>query len=180
MSEPILMGPNWSFRKSDVAAICKEYGPQLVGLPDLLGTPGPEAGPLLMWSFALTESFHLDGELLGCEPRFEPAYYYGGKYCIGRQQQLCTLYDKDGSKSYGNWQVMLVNCPIDLQPEYFRILQNGARAFVHHVNQQVARQKPQTLDEIADLYNSGSWRDRNVPWAYMARLKHFFVEETLS
>lgn len=168
----------WKFTRKEVADNCLAFGPQLKldGITDSQGRPLD--GAMVMWAFALNESYHepkdkLPPDFFVCPPRFEPAYWNGGRYANERHQaELNIRFGKDGPCSYGCWQVMLVNT--DFRPEEFERCSVGARSFVSFLNGRVAAQQPKTLRDLGDLYNSGNCHDRNEPLAYMDRLEHNF------
>lgn len=156
-----------SFPKSAVAAACQTYGPQLV-LDGIVDWRGNVVDPILaMWAFSGNESsFGAD-----CDPRFEPAYFSGRYSTASWQAELNEQFGQDAAKSYGCWQVMLCNCPTGMTPSDFEQIEAGAQAFVFCMNRMVRAQQPKTLDELADMYNTGNWRDRNVPEEYIAKLR---------
>lgn len=165
---------SWKFTRAEVAQMCLKYGP-LLDLSGITDSDGRVLDPVLvMWAFALNESIH-EGDLLTCPPRFEPAYWTGGRYAdpsniaCRYQIDLNRRFGKDGAKSYGNWQVML--CNTGFTPEQFISCEIGAQAFLAFINRNVMAQKPKTLANLADLYNSGNWRDLNVPQPYIDRLQ---------
>lgn len=165
---------SWKFTRAEVARCCLKYGPFLK-LDGIKGPVGEVLDPVLfMWAFALNESIHEGPDILSCPPRFEKAYWEGGRYADPNnyrcryQIELNVRFGKDGAKSYGNWQVML--CNTGYKPEEFIRCEAGAEAFLGHMNRAIAAQKPPTLRDVADMYNSGNWRDKfDVP-AYTQRL----------
>jgi hypothetical protein len=160
-----------SFLKASIAIACQSFGPllKLTGMADWRGN---QLDPILvMWAFAGNESsFGKD-----CTPRFEPAYF-SGRYSTEKwQAKLNDEYGEEGAKSYGPWQVMLCNAP-GYAPSEFIHLEVCATVFIACMNRMIAAQKPTNLDQLADMYNSGNWRDRNVPEKYIADLrKHYDV-----
>jgi hypothetical protein len=172
----------WSFPKSKIAELSARLGGllKLDGIVDNAGKPLD--GPGVMYAFALTESIHR-GDLLDCTPRFEPAYFSGRYSKEKHQAELNALYGPDGAKSYGNWQVMLVNAP-GFKPSEFTDPEKGALAFLGYMNRYLAGQAnlgraPRTLGELGDMYNSGNCRDANTVPEYRARLENFYATEVL-
>lgn len=159
-----------SFPKDQIIAMCQQYGPQLT-LEGIVDWCGNALDPVLvMWAFAGNESSFG----ANCTPRFEPAYFAGRYAHEPWQEQLNKEYGQDGAKSYGPWQVMLCNCPSGTKPGDYQELAAGAVAFISYMNREIRAQKPQTLDEMGDMYNSGNWHDDNVPEVYIANLrKHY-------
>lgn len=144
------------------------YGPRL----NLIGTDDGHGnqidGALLLWALAGCESaFGKD-----CSPRFEPAYFTNGYYWRKSEQvrQVIALYGRDGACSYGPWQVLAINA------RRFSPQQMGADpvsacvAAVDFINSYVlGERQARNLFYIFDTYNSGNWRDANVPHEYIAR-----------
>lgn len=139
------------FAAKDVLKACSVWG------NDLKYIPAGIEPVRLMWAFANKESTHERKGYLGCEPRFEPAYYVGGKYADSpTQANLNRLFGQDGAKSYGPWQVMLVNA-LKWRPEDFRYLDICAEAFIEFLNCRTApgHPQPKTIEEFGQLYNGG-------------------------
>lgn len=180
------------FPKSEIARVCLLYGTVLdvAGCVDTAGAPLD--GAHLLWALAGCESsFGKD-----CTPRHEPGYcnktngFYwrkaieamaGGK--ASRQQKYLVNatveFGCDAHCSFGPWQVMFVNA-IGFKPEEFKSAETCAVVAVGFLNREVfERQRARTLAHIADAYNSGSWRDENVPGAYVAKLARFYATEVL-
>lgn len=143
----------WVFAAEDVARACRAWGPQL-------RVPAGVDGVKLLWA------------LSGCEssfgkhawPRHEPAYDCGGRYAMNAEQaHLLDLYGAAAACSYGPWQLLLVNVEPQASPDEMENLNRCAMATVQFLNRLLEREKPQTLEEIAEAYNSGKWRWQVVP-----------------
>lgn len=147
-----------NFTRAQVAAQCVAFGGQVGPLPD--GVDGSQ----LLWAMAGTESsFGAD-----CTPRHEPAFDVGGAY--GSHVPMPALLAIYGSPaaacSYGPLQVMLCNAG-GLAPSGFDDIAEAFHASVTFLNQQLRRFKPQSLAEVAEIWNSGSIRPDP---AYVAKL----------
>ena len=146
--------------RSTIVALCRRFGPAVK-------TPEGISGEQLLWALSGNESTFG----INCAPRHEAGYCHGGKYF---DPSLTSIWGCLAHCSYGAWQVMYPNIssgggidPIAAirQPEI------GANAAVQFINRNIlGREKATTLQQIADAYNSGDWRDRNVPGRYIADL----------
>lgn len=151
-----------------VAALCRKYGPQLRLEATDDGTGQPINGMRLLWALAGNESSFG----ANCTPRFEPSYYTDGAYYrhSARVRELVALYDREGASSFGPWQLLLVNTK--LTPAQMADPEMACQATVEFINRYIiSLQRASTLSQIADAYNSGSWRDLHVPEGYVSRLE---------
>lgn len=146
--------------RSMIVLLCARFGAALK-------VPSGISGIQLFWALSGNESsFGAD-----CAPRHEAAYCRGGKYF---DIESTSRWGCLAHCSYGPWQVMYPNVsrsgvidPIGLmrQPELL------ANAAVQFINENIlAREKATTVEQIADAYNSGDWRDQRVPAKYIADL----------
>lgn len=152
------------FTREEIAAVCRELGPKLVGLPD--GVDGTR----LLWGIAGCESSFGSNAV----PKFEDAYYSGRYSANIDQHRLNELYGRNGASSFGPWQVMLVNAPQGSTPQSFTSAHYGAVAAVAVLNRIMRTQKPKTLGDIGDAFNSGNSRDNNRVPEYRAKLERFY------
>ena len=128
--------------KLQVAQLCRTFGPRLA-------LPAGIDGAQLLWAIAGTESsFGADSV-----PRHEPAYCFAG-----------ALFDKPASVawgcwahcSYGPWQVMFANAMPGISPTLFGTSpQLSAQAAVLFLQNMIRRQAPQSLAQLAEIYNKG-------------------------
>ncbi len=74
--------------------------------------------------------------------------------------------------SFGPWQIMYANMNPGIGPmELLTRPELTALAVTFLIQNRIVRaEKAQTLEELADAYNSGDWRDKNVPEQYIADL----------
>lgn len=139
-----------------LAQLCRQFG-------GMLKLPADLDGARLLWALAGNESsFGVESN-----PRHEAAYCHGGKYFDAARTKAwgCLAHC-----SFGAWQVMYANfvpaiSPLDIlqQPELV------AGACVQLIQNRITgAEKATTIEEIADAYNSGDWRDKNVPEQYIA------------
>lgn len=153
-----------NFARAELIGVCKKNG----ALLDLANT-GID-GVRLLWALAGNESsFGRD-----CKPRYESAFYTGGAY--GSSDQMVPLITKFGHNaacSYGAWQLMLVNAPVGTTPEDFANLDNACLLTINHINRRIIKaQGAKTVEEIADAYNSGSFRGGVIPRKYISDCLH--------
>lgn len=137
---------------------CRKLGPFLKAPEGLDATQ-------LLWAIAGNES-SFGGNI---SPRHEPGYCYKGHYfsADATKQYGCLAHC-----SFGPWQIMAPNAmgfsPVELVSD----LETCGMATVAFLNREIlGRQGAQTLDEIGDAYNSGNFRDHNIPELYLVSLK---------
>jgi hypothetical protein len=129
--------------RSSLEALCRKYGPQLVGLPD--GVDGAQ----LLWALAGNESS------FGAEsnPRHEPGYCRGGRYF---NPNLTATWGCLAHMSYGPWQVMFTNAlnqtPLALLQSYDLCAVVTTVFLKSYV---LLGKKPKNLAEIGEVYNEG-------------------------
>lgn len=146
-------------------AVCREFGPLV---PPLWHNGVPCDGALVLWAFAGVESsFGRDRYVM----RFEPSYSPGGKVYRASPfiRDLWRQHGPDAARSFGSWQMMF---PTAVQLGYTGTPEGLAddRALAPLVCAYMKRAQGGTLENAADAYNSGNWRDRFVPLDYLARI----------
>lgn len=100
-------------------------------------------------------------------PRHEPAYDRGGKYF---SRDLWRQWGSWAACSYGSWQIMypvavelgFSGSPMDLWDDLV-----GVHWMVEYVKQRAFNRGATALSEIADCYNTGSFRDAMFPNVYV-------------
>jgi hypothetical protein len=166
-----------SFSREEIAAVCHTWGSSLW----LKGLDVD--GPRLLWALSGVESSFG----ANCAPRHELAYCTG-RYSENPQMQVLTkAYGHAAHASFGPWQLMLVCAqattkPEDTaaSPEMFARSEFAAMKTVSFINTRILKgQGATTVAEIADAYNSGNWRDANVPHAYVDRVLGFYNNEEM-
>jgi len=135
----------------------------------------------LLWAIAFIESA---GGALNV-PKHEPAYAPGGFYYKRKTEggaRVRTLWNRWGdwaACSYSSFQILFVvavelgflGSPIDLWHDEEAIVW-----VVNLLNERIIEKKPESLEQIADAYNSGSFRDRHVPHEYIAKFIRAYDE----
>jgi hypothetical protein len=143
-----------------IVDLCNRFG-------GALKVPPTIDGARLLWALAGNESSFG----LNASPRHEQAYCHGGRYY---DKALTGIWGCLAHCSFGAWQVMYPNIsfggavsPLDVmnKPEV------AANAAVQFINRRILMaEKATTIEEIADAYNSGDWRDSIIPEKYIADL----------
>lgn len=112
------------------------------------------------------------------KPRFERAYSPEGKYGTSDQMKhLYPLYGTDACCSYGPWQILFVTAyslgyrglPIDLEFASTSLVWT-----IKFLNKWIS-EGADTLEKLADCWNSGTYRDLNIPYPYIDRLKLIYT-----
>jgi len=152
-----------TFPRERVAAACRTWGKSL-WLKDT-STDGAQ----LLWALAGNESSFG----ANCTPRHENGYCPDahGRYSSAPiVQRLTAQFGHAAHCSYGPWQILLINCGNDADPALFERCEYAAMKTVGHINTAILDRGAKTIEQIADAYNSGNFRDGNVPHEYIARL----------
>src|SRR5277367_3311436 len=144
----MLSTPRVSFPRSEVLALCAEYGPQMK-----IDSSQPQLeGKYVMAAIAVNESSL--GE--NCTPRHEPEWDVGGVYAGNPEQQdLLREYGSSAAMSFGPWQLMFYNCPGYTPDQLLKDPDAGARCFLAYFNGYVQRKGAITLEQIGQVYNGG-------------------------
>lgn len=150
----------------EMQALCTEYAPLLQKVPYSI-----DRVTLLFALSGCESSFGLN-----CAPRYERAYFEGVYSKSPDQANLNQLYGKAGAMSYGPWQVMLVNALGYTPKELDEDPEKAAEATVAFINRRIygSHYPPVSLEQFADSYNSGTYRDGNVPTPYIKRFLQFY------
>jgi len=128
--------------KTFIAALCRKYGAQLIGLPT------PVEGPRLLWAIAGNESsFGANSN-----PRHEAAYCTGGKM---HSETLSAAWGCLAHMSYGPWQIMFVNATPGISPLQMAYDAELTARMVARFIQTYVLAKAKSLAEIAEVYNAG-------------------------
>jgi hypothetical protein len=169
-----------SMPRTELARLCRIYGAGLqhdLALTDD-GCGKPIDGPRLLWAMAGQESSFGSN----MKPRFEPAYYMGGRYWNAQTpggkevRDGVALYGRDFACSYGPLQILAVNAkghsPMELGSDPEKALA-AACAMLRLVVLQ--RQKASTIGEICDCWNTGNDKDKNVPVEYIEHVERYYA-----
>lgn len=170
-----------SIPKSELARMCLLYGPTLE--QDLAHTEdgfgSPINGARLLWSMAGRESSF--GRNL--KPRHEPAYdVLGYYYRKDKQVQAgCSLYGRDFACSYGPLQIMACNAhgftPLELGSDPEKAMGAAVSFLRLHVLRELGAR---TLAAICDSWNTGNFRDKNIPREYILEVTHYYITEVIA
>lgn len=165
------VGPPPSLRK-----IIELHAPGL-RLKGLMFNAKPVEGQRLLLAIAKVESS------LGYwnVPRYEPGYGPGGYY-YKKAEHVRDLYNIWGAMaacSWSSWQLMYITAwelgyratPLDLWHD-----DDACAWVVEFINRRILARKPQSLAEVADAYNSGSFGDSNRPQRYIRKLIRAYEE----
>lgn len=143
--------------RDDLIVACGVWGPKL-------WLPGGINGATLLWALAGNESSY--GR--NCAPRHEQAYCTGEYSHVQDVVVLTRQYGHAAHCSFGPWQLLLVNAA-GASPDDLRTARGAAMATAGFLNRRILHgEGAKTIEEIADAYNSGTWRDRYVPEQYVA------------
>lgn len=154
----------------DLWSACQTHGATLNGL--LTHNGEPVRGDLLLWAISGLESSF---GRMAMFVRQEPAYAPNGVY-YHRSPELRSLWQVYGvlaASSFGAFQLMYVVAyelgfmghPIALQEH-----DTCARYATTLIRDRfIQRQQATTLTQVLDAYNTGNWRDGNIPQPYVTR-----------
>ena len=105
-------------------------------------------------------------------PRFEKSYYKGGSIYKNSKnlQEKVELYGQAASCSYSSFQIMYITAnemgfkgkPEDLNDDTIAI-----EYVIKMINKRILVKKPSSIRDIFDAYNSGNFKDKNIPFDYI-------------
>lgn len=155
------------FSRTEIAAACRKWG-------TMLRVPDSIDGARLLWALSGCESSFG----LNCKPRHEPYYHDLAERGTNAQLNLLTeQWGCDAHSSFGPWQELLVNCSSSMRPEDFASLDRCALEVVTFINARILiHEHATTVEQIADAYNSGTWRDAESAGVarYVAQCRHYY------
>jgi hypothetical protein len=163
-----------SLIRPDLVEIIRQHAGKLE-LPSVFvvdGTYQPVDKEIMLGAFSICESSGGYNK----PPRFEPAYGPGGRYykVSELQRNLYEKYGKDASSSWSSFQVMFL--------VYHELGFTGATptkadddnyslpVAIKLFNKRILRLGPKFLSQAGDAYNSGNFKDANVPVDYIKKL----------
>lgn len=134
----------------------------------------------LLWAIATIESSA--GKLN--VPKHESAYAPGGHY-YKRSPEVRALWNRWGdwaACSYSSFQILFIvatelgfeGSPIDLWYD-----EEACPVVVTFLNERIIKRSPSNLEDIADAYNSGTFRDQHVPLDYIEKFLKAYDEVEL-
>ena len=131
----------------------------------------------LLWAIATVESSA--GKLN--VPKHEMAYCPGGYYYkrSGEVRELWRRWGDWAACSYSSFQILYVvaieldfeGSPIDLWYD-----EEACPVVVKFLNQRIIKRSPGDLGDIADAYNSGTFRDEHIPYEYVKKFLRAYEE----
>jgi hypothetical protein len=151
-----------------IARLCHDYAERML-LPADCGLDAAR----VLWALAGAESsFGQD-----FAPRHEASYCRGGRYfdIAATRDYGCLAHC-----SYTPWQIMYANFQTGMWPPY--LLDEvtspavGIRTAIARINKAI-QEGARTLAQIADAYNSGSFRDSVIPVAYINDVQEKYLIE---
>lgn len=146
-----MLGERMNYSAVEVKAACGRFAPKL-WTRDIGVDPAR-----LLWAIAGQESSYG----ADCGPRFEPGYWSGEESLNPVQSGLNARFGRAAAMSYGPWQVMYINAyPLGTPEQLDANLDLATQAAVHFLNGYVLGvKKAKSLQEIAQIYNSGCLSD---------------------
>lgn len=145
----------------DFANLCRAHGPRLI-------VPGLEPVRVL-WAIGGKETSFGDNIV----PRHENGYCFSSPAykADARLREMTKVDGCAAHSSYGPWQILYYNALItDKSIALTQLLYDAnvcARVTVDRLNHVIQAQGLVTLREIADAWNSGNGKDRNIPEEYI-------------
>jgi hypothetical protein len=107
-------------------------------------------------------------------PKYEPAYGPGGKYFNDLQSRLYDEYGELASSSLSSFQLMFVifrELGFVYPPQQAADDVSALPTIIKYFNKRVFKNnEPNFLSMAGDAYNSGNWKDKNVPLDYINKL----------
>lgn len=145
-----------------------QVGSRLVDWPDGVN------GFAVLWAIGGVESSFGSNAV----PKHENAYDWGGRYASG---DLLRKHGSLAACSLGPWQVMYPNVHLITNGEVAPLhMYEPATALIATTMwmQRVINNGANTIEKIADAWNSGSHRDGFVPHDYIRKVKAIYDDVT--
>jgi len=112
-------------------------------------------------------------------PRYEPAYGPGGIYFKANHvKNLYEKYGKDACCSYSSFQIMFITAFELGYRESPKALANDSIAIhwaIKYIQNRILKFNPLNLEQIFDAYNSGNFKDKNIPKEYISDCLGYYV-----
>jgi len=156
----------WEPDSAALVAAIRLWAPQVALAGTAAGLLWVDDGRALLGALAENESAFDHGDA----PRFEPSYYYGGRY-YDQSKELRDAVALQGALaacSWGPFQLMAANAlrfgyPVG-EPLYALWHVDVSLPYVVKLVREIlSKQKPPTPADLADAFNSGNWRDSISP-----------------
>jgi len=111
--------------------------------------------------------------------RFEPAYFTGGFYYEKSEvvRDLVEKFGKSAACSYSSFQILFVTaCELGFHGTPEELGNDDIAIFwvMKFINKRIIHKNPEKIEDIFDAYNSGSFRDKNVPLGYVSKAMYFY------
>jgi len=140
-----------------------------------LNVPSDIDAPSLLWAVYFSEKYNKKNRV----PRFEPAYAPGGYYYdhSSEVRREYEMWEESACCSYSNFQILYIVArelgyqgpPLGLDRDSVAI-----EFVVKYINQRIFGRGAKTVEQVADGYNSGSFKDGYQPVKYIQKfLKHY-------
>ncbi len=108
-------------------------------------------------------------------PKYEKAFDLGGKY---GNRRLWTKFGAMAACSWSSWQIMYIVCvelgypgrPIDLQDDSVAI-----HWVMDYLDKRILQAGCSSVVELFDAWNTGSFKDANVPDKYVQECLHAYA-----
>lgn len=144
--------------------------PQVFLVDDTLEPADPQ---VFLGAFSLNESSGGKNN----RPKHETAYDIGGRYCKGKQFELCQTYGEAAACSYSSFQLMFI-CFYEMgftpTPSQAGDDEYALPAVIKFFNRRIFKDGTDNsvnfIGLAGDAYNSGNWKDGNVPLDYINKL----------
>lgn len=109
-------------------------------------------------------------------PKHERAYDQGGIYF---NKQQWARWGALAACSYSSWQIMYPVCvelgftgsPLDLMQDEIAIYW-----VIEYIDRRIIQKGCSKLQDFADAYNSGSFRDKLVPTDYITKFMKYYID----
>lgn len=102
-------------------------------------------------------------------PKYEPAYDSGGRYF---DHKLWMKWGSWAACSYSSWQIMYpvaIELGFDGRPQDLWDDETAIHWVMEYIDRRILKRGCNTVEQFADAYNSGSFKDRNVPELYIEK-----------
>lgn len=140
-----------------------------------LDVPESLDGEALLWAVYRCEKYTKGNKV----PRFEAAYAPGGVY-YNRSTQVRDLFNTWGSWaacSFSDFQILYVTAvELGYEGPPLALDRNDVAIpfVVKFINLRILAKGATSPEEVADAYNSGTFRDDIKPWKYMQKFRRMY------
>lgn len=122
----------------------------------------------LLKAIAMRESTYSSNN----KPRFEAAFFKGGYYYKHSEnlQNKVNLYGQLASCSYSSFQIMYITANelgFNGKPNELNNDEIAIEYVIKLINKRIINKNPKDIRDIFDAYNSGNFKDKNIPFDYI-------------